>query len=513
VFGRPISLALLVGMGASIPLLYDAPTSVRGLLDLAAVLPVVRLLLPRTKGAFRLLVIASIVSVLTLEFIRLTQIQIWIKRDLFAIFTAAVVCWVFWLARRTRQGGEPLKRSARVVLFGVYLGLLFLAIAFFANVFGYFGLSDLVSHAVLVGAYRAVVLCTIFVSGASIISYAVQSSSSWRFAADPSAVVRLKRRLTWALGTILVILWGHTVLNLFAVRQDFYDAVKNALNYKIVIGSASFEVANLVAFVLTLFIGYVVASVIRAILGQEILPRLKLARGLPNAIATITHYVVLSLIFLLALAAGGVELSKFTLLTGALGVGLGFGLQNIVSNFVSGLILLFERPVRVGDLLEINGVSGEVTKIGFRASTLHAVDGSDLIIPNASLISEQVVNWTLSGTRRQVVLQVPVALGHDPAEVLDLLRATVSSHPQVLTSPKPTALFLGYGQSALNFEVRFWAPRPQTVPELRSDVALSIAAAFTKAGIKVPVLLRDLSVMNADEKGREAVAQGTKAGG
>jgi small-conductance mechanosensitive channel len=215
--------------------------------------------------------------------------------------------------------------------------------------------------------------------------------------------------------------------------------------------------------------------------------------------------VLLVFIVLLALAAAGVELSKFTLLTGALGVGLGFGLQNVVNNFVSGLILLFERPVRIGDILEIGQLSGQVTKIGVRSTSLHAFDGSDLIIPNAKLISEQVVNWTLTGTRRQIVVNVPVAYGADPTKVRDLLRQTAESHPQVLDFPKPVAFFLGFGDSALNFEVRFWAPRPDIVGDLKSDVALNIATALKDAGFTVPVPRRDLHITTTDQKQAKAI--------
>src|SRR6185503_17886328 len=164
--------------------------------------------------------------------------------------------------------------------------------------------------------------------------------------------------------------------------------------------------------------------------------------------------------------------------TGAFGVGVGFGLQNVVNNFVSGLILLFERPVRIGDFLEIGAINGEVTKIGFRSSTLHCSDGGDLIIPNANLISQQVMNRTLSGTRRLVPLRFHVAYGNDPERVRDLLLAAAAGHPDVLVFPRPIALFLGFGDSALNFEVRFWSPRPEIVPELTSDVALRVAAAL-----------------------------------
>jgi potassium-dependent mechanosensitive channel len=389
-------------------------------------------------------------------------------------------------------------------------GIVLLLLALFADLFGYVGLSVLLTQGTVTSAYRAVSLYTVFVVGTLLISLLqpkiTQPVSTTRTDHD------LTRRLTFALGATMFLVWLHTTLKLFAVLEPLLAAIRTALNYQIAVGSASFKVSNIVAFVLTLIVGYLVASITRALLGEAILPRLKLAYGLPNAIATITHYVVLVLVFFLAIAAAGVELSKFTILTGAIGVGLGFGLQNVVNNFVSGLILLFERPVRIGDFLEIGGVTGQVSKIGVRSSTLHAMDGSDLIIPNATLISERVTNWTLTGTQRQILLNIPVAYGNDPTEVRDLLRTTATSHPDVLDFPKPRALFLGFGDNALNFEVRFWAPRPQVVLELKSEVALSIAAALSKAGIKVPVPQRTLNIIGVDQNARASVAASTKEG-
>jgi small-conductance mechanosensitive channel len=226
-----------------------------------------------------------------------------------------------------------------------------------------------------------------------------------------------------------------------------------------------------------------------------------LSHGLPYAIATLTHYVVLFFVFVVAVTAAGVELSKFTILTGAVGVGLGFGLQNVVADFVSGLILLFERPVRVGDFLEVGGITGQVRKIGARSSTLNAPDGSNLIIPNSKLIAERVVNWTLTNKRRQIVLSIPVAYGTDPVATRDLIRQAVEANQDVLSFPRPLVFFTGFGDSALNFEVRFWASQPQAVGELRSNVALSIASALSSAGIQIPVPQRLLRITTPDQDG------------
>jgi len=499
VFHRPASVALLVGVVASMPLLSDAPVSARGLAYLLAVVPVVRLLMPRLPSPIRILPVVLIGSVVTWQLISFLSVPLWIKRDLLAVFCLAVVATFWHLGRALRRDPVQHQRAPAATLAAIWVGLALIVTALLANILGYFRFSDLLTRGNLVSAYRAVALYTVFVVGNLIISYTLQAETSRRLAIPRTAADRLARQLSFALGLVVFLVWLHSCLNLFAVRETFYGAIETALKYQITIGSATFDFSHIVAFALTLFFGYLIAALIRAILGGLILPRLKLARGLPNAIATITHYVVLVLIFMLALAAGGVELSKFAILTGAIGVGLGFGLQNVVNNFVSGLILLFERPIRVGDVLEVGGVSGEVTKIGFRSSTLQCFDGSALIIPNANLISQQVINWTLTGTRRQILIKIQVAHGNDPTRVRDLLLETVSAQPDVLEFPKPTVLFLGFEASALNFEVRFWAPRPEIVPDLKSNTALSIATALSEAGVKVAIPQHDLYIQSTDK--------------
>ncbi|HEU4769976.1 MAG TPA: mechanosensitive ion channel domain-containing protein [Pyrinomonadaceae bacterium] len=499
ILNRPVSLGLLIFLVAMMPMLFAAPLSVIGFANLIAVFPMMTLLRPRLSKLSQRMLLVLVASVLLWHLIKFLQIATWLKRDLFALLVLGVIAaFVLFVRESHRAGTQP----RPIVLIAMYTAVALLALAFLANVFGYVRLSDLLTQGTLVSAYRGLVLYTIVVVGSLLISFALNAKTTQRFAVLVTNRDRLARRIVFALAVAMFLIWAHTTLNVFAIRDVVYGALGYALNYQITIGSASFAVRNIVAFWLTLFFGYLVASVTRAILGEGILPRFQLARGLPNAIATITHYVLLVLIFLLALAAAGVELSKFTILTGAFGVGLGFGLQNVVNNFVSGLILLFERPIRVGDFLEIKGVSGEVTKIGFRSSTVHAFDGSDLIIPNATLISEQVTNWTLTGTRRQALLNVHVAYGNDPTKVRDLLRDTVSAHSEVLKFPAPTALFIGFGDSALNFELRFWAPRPEVVPELKSDVALSIAAALQQEGITVPVPQRHLHITGLNENDR-----------
>ena len=151
--------------------------------------------------------------------------------------------------------------------------------------------------------------------------------------------------------------------------------------------------------VLLLVVGYIVANVASFVLGKILLPKLSLRGGMAYAISRVTYYVLLAGLFFIALANAGLQLDKFTVITGALGLGIGFGLQNIVSNFASGLIVLFERPIRINDTVEIGGITGIVRRIGARSSTVLTAQGAEVIFPNSNLLSNQVTNWTLSSTR------------------------------------------------------------------------------------------------------------------
>jgi small-conductance mechanosensitive channel len=192
-----------------------------------------------------------------------------------------------------------------------------------------------------------------------------------------------------------------------------------------------------------------------------------------------------------AAGAAGLDLSRLALVAGALGVGIGFGLQTIVANFISGLILLFERPVKPGDTVEFDGLRGVVQSIGMRASIVRTFQGADVIVPNQDFIAGRVVNWTLSDQTRRVEIPVGVAYGTNPPEVITLLTDTVGKHAKVLERPAPTVLFSGFGESSLDFEIRLWTSADDW-PAVRSDVLVATYEALTRAGIEIPFPQRDL---------------------
>jgi small-conductance mechanosensitive channel len=199
----------------------------------------------------------------------------------------------------------------------------------------------------------------------------------------------------------------------------------------------------------------------------------------------------------LALVVLGVDLTKMTLLVSALGVGIGFGLQTVVNNFVCGLILLLERPLRVGDTIEIGGQLVKIVKIGLRSTTVQA-DQADVIVPNTELITNRVTNWTLTNRQARSVIPVGVAYGSDIALVMQTLKECALAHPGVLQSPEPQVLFRRFGDSSLDFELRALVVDLDTRLQVASDLHQAIDRRFRQAGIEIPFPQRDLHVRSVE---------------
>ena len=227
-------------------------------------------------------------------------------------------------------------------------------------------------------------------------------------------------------------------------------------------------------------------------------PRVWLPRGVSYAVSTLIRYGIILIGFVVAILALGVDLNRVTLIAGALGVGVGIGLQNAVANFVSGLILLLERRIHVGDSIQIGDLQGQVRAIGSRASTIRTWDGAEVIVPNAGLTSERVTNWTLSDQLRRVAVPVGVSYTADPEGVMAILGDVARSHPKALPDPAPAVLCTGFGESALNFELRVWTARSAEAESVSSQLAVAVHAALTAAKIEIPFPQRDVHIRIGD---------------
>jgi small-conductance mechanosensitive channel len=250
-------------------------------------------------------------------------------------------------------------------------------------------------------------------------------------------------------------------------------------------GSFTITVGDVLEFIIILFVSWVVSVVMQVLLEGEILSRINLRRGVAMAIGVIVRYFIIVLGFLLAMATTGFDLTKISILAGALGVGIGFGLQNLVANFIAGLILIFERPFVVDDIIESDQVEGTVKQIGIRASKILTYDGAEVIIPNSNLISNRVSNWTLSSAARRQLIIVRTATNANPDEVITILDKLVKQHESTMQTPEPFVLFEGQVEQSLQFKVYYWVMTDFF--KARSEINLRIYHELKAMGVEVPI--------------------------
>jgi small-conductance mechanosensitive channel len=230
-----------------------------------------------------------------------------------------------------------------------------------------------------------------------------------------------------------------------------------------------------------------VSRIVRAVLEEDVYTRVTLPRGVPSTVSTLVSYGVITLGFLLSLSLAGIPLDRLAFVLGAFSVGIGFGLQTVVNNFVSGLILMFERPIQEGDAIEVEGLLGRVRRIGVRASTVETYDGAEVIVPNGTLVSSRLINWTLSSRSRRIEIPVSVSPDTDSEKVLALLREATGGIPGVLGDPPPKALVRGFGAGSIDLSLEFWTDDFDGWTSVRSDAAVRISRAMREAGIKAPL--------------------------
>lgn len=273
-------------------------------------------------------------------------------------------------------------------------------------------------------------------------------------------------------------------------------------------GAFSISLADILLFIVTIWASHLISKFLRFILDADILPRLSLPRGVPGAISTLTKYFILILGFIIAVTSVGLDLSKFTLLAGALGVGIGFGLQDLVNNFISGLILIFERPIQVGDVVHFNQIEGRVTNIGIRASRIKTWQGSEIIVPNGHLVSNDVINWTFSDKMRRIEIKVGVEYGCDVNQVKDLLLSCAKSDDRIISFPEPAVIFRDFGESSLDFELRCWTKDFDLWFTISSELRYAINKIFIENEITIPFPQRDLYIKSPDAQ--DLIEEGDK---
>ena len=391
---------------------------------------------------------------------------------------------VYLMATRSRApASKPADSLWKTMQIAARVALIVFSAAFLAGVLGYVSLANLIGDGALGSAYLAVILyaMTRIAEGLLTIALRMRPLVSLVIIRKNETLIRarLMRLLVW----VAFAVWAISTLQMLSLRSAAFAGIRYLLTSPISVGSIQLSLGRLLAFGITIWAAVFVSRLLRFILEEDIYERLPVSSDIAYAVSKILNYAILVVGFIIAIAALGYDMTSFTILISAFSVGVGFGMQNIINNFFSGIILLFERPVKVGDVIELDDVTGVVARIGIRATVLTTIDSSEIIVPNGSILSSRVTNWTHTNRQRGIEIPVGVASGSDPRRVIEVLKSVAAAHPLITDVPPPQAFFEKFAGDSFIFRLRAWTNRAESWVEISSDLTIAINSAFVKENI------------------------------
>ncbi len=499
---RPLSSALLIALLISTIIFADAPHIFITVIFILLVIPVLIIIPAITIKELNVYIYSFGFLYLFTLFIRLSLINpIGSHLIMIAISMVTLFGLIKFLKNKILDKilSRPFSRwlfKLLFILFGVAL-----VTSIFAIIFGYYSLGGFLLDSSIWSIYRFF----LFYAAAALIVGFTEILFRTDYVQQINSIKKYtKQILQWLNSMILFIiitLLLFDILTIFKIEQPVINFFTGLWESKIPLGGElDIQIGKILLFFITLWVAALLSKTTSAILEQDVLKKLKLKRGMPRTISVMAKYAILTIGFLVAIAAAGLELTSLTIVIGALGVGIGFGLQDVINNFISGLILLFERPIQIGDTIEVDELWGTVKQIGIRSSVIVTFSGSEVIVPNGMLISQKVTNWTLSDSKRRLDVEVGVEYGSDLNKVIEILKKCATSHKEVMEDPAPSAWFTGFGDSSINFKLVFWFPTFDGGLGVKSEVALAVDKALKEAGITIPFPQQDVYIKEIKDK-------------
>jgi len=489
---RPLATTLLLGTVATSAFYEAIPTVavlvVYSLAVLAALVLFPRILEPELLRAGYVLISFMLLDALRLFVVEIAPLERFI---LTVELIAATLALGLLLRDRRWQALPRVARARGWIRSVVWLWFTGAAVGALAALVGFGSLAEILGGGVLVSMYIALILAAAFEAAGGTVWVLTQAALLGRLNSVRKNRTAIVKTISRWLGRIAWLLWAAWSLDYLTLANGAWRLARRLFGASLQLGTLNVSVGEVVVLALGALLAVGLARLVRLLLEEDVVARLDLSASTAQVASLTVYYVVLLFGFFLALAAAGIALGKFTVLAGAFGVGIGFGLQNVVQNFIAGLLLLFGGPIKVGDKIQIGDLIGEVRSIGFRASTVRTGQGAEVIVPNAKLIADQVINWTMSDQKRRLEIDIGVAYGTDPERVLGLLIEVGRAHPKVLREPAVTAIFVRHGANSLDFQLQTWVTFDDSVT-VRSELTVALNKRLVQEKIDIPFPQQDL---------------------
>lgn len=477
----------------------NIPLALTGIMGMLILISVYLASYPYTKKQGRSILIRFII----LMFLNNLEVLFWYFGHYSRLYilletVLAVAFTVGYLTTKFTHITLPNLRFRKIITIIRYpVFLLFLA-SFFGNIFGFLNLSVLFLKIGIQSTAAVIIVIGLWHMVLSLIQILTDLIRKHEKLKLLHYIPLFKKRLTQFFGILFIYLLLYVILAILELEAPFDDFMEEFFELERHLGGFAFTYLSIFQFIISIAITYGLYSLVGVIFNNKNFKKSQSLRGVPAAIGMTLKIIIGISGVMIALTAAGFDMTKLSIIMGALGVGIGFGLQNIVNNFISGLILIYERPVQVGDIIEIGPLIGEIKSIGIRSSNIRTYDGSEVVVPNSNLVSDQLINWTLSDDYKRIEINVGVAYGTDPNKVIEILNKVARENNMVVNHPEPRVLFKEFGDSSLNFRLLFWVLFENGL-QAKSDISVLIADAFAKNQVEIPFPQLDLHVKDEKE--------------
>jgi small-conductance mechanosensitive channel len=500
---RKFSAALFAGIALFYPLFEDLPNIARVFLWTLMCVGGARVLasVVQTPWRRRLIYLLSALFLFS-QFAYLVNLPSPIYRIYVALvgLLGAIVC--FW---RVRLSKDPEMTLPFVI--AAKIGGLTMLVIFVAQAAGFAGLGNHLLEVAIKTVFfllSAWIIAVILRGIAEALLDNVYVKRSQIFKKHSSHIIK---RVKFVINIVAIYLTLAGLMPIWGLQDSFAESAYNIMALGFYLQGERITIGVMVTAIALLYLSIFASWMVQRILDEEVYPRKRVESGVGISINRLIHYAFVTIGAVIAMSTIGIGLQSLAVLMGAFGIGIGFGLQNIVNNFASGLILLFERSIKVGDVVQVAGIWGKIKNLGLRATVVETFDHSELIVPNSDLVSTTVTNWTLSDRQIRIILKVGVAYGSDVKLVTSILHSVARENPFVMKFPEPSVLFMGFGNSSLDFELRVFVSDIDNMLSLRSEINQEIDRQFREHNVEIPFPQNDLHIRTMDEPFKESIRQ------